>query len=152
MALVSLLVIEAGKKHPRLRQPDDVIGDSGALILVANQAIRAGQPVYQAEPGRAGLCQAGDPATLPASGLALAAAGVGGAVPVQTDGLLILTDWSAVTEPASQTLVAGRPYLVSAAGKLTLDLPPTGQFLAIVGRACAADRLRIAPAQPIKLL
>lgn len=112
-----------------------------------------GQPVYVDGSGTVDLARANASGTTPVIGLvadaSIAPAAAGN---VQTDGVLVSADWTAVI--GSAALTAGAEYFLSAAaaGQLTATAPnTTGQYVVPVGRALSATELEITIGRPIKL-
>lgn len=107
-------------------------------------AITIGQPVYVKADGTVDLAGAAASGTKAVVGLvrdaSIAAATSGN---IQTDGILVCADWTAVTGTA--TLTPGTQYFLSPTeGQLTSTAPTTpGHFVVRVGLATATDTMEI---------
>lgn len=91
--------------------------------------------------------------TLPAAGFVVVGAAAAASITVTTDGLLTLTDWSALTTEAGTLLAAHAVYFLSTtAGKITTTPPTTaGNVNHYVGRAVGPQTLEVEIGYPILL-
>lgn len=107
-------------------------------------AITIGMPVYVKSDGNVDKASAAASGTKRVLGL-VATASIAAATSgnIQTDGVLVSADWTAVA--GSATLTPGADYFLSAtAGQITATAPSaSGQYVCRVGLAIAADTLEI---------
>jgi hypothetical protein len=140
-------VIQVGKPGPA-GPPGDAIFQSAEV----DSACQPGQPLYLKPNGHLDLARADEFAIARVCGLAVEVGTPTVSVDYTPDGVLALTDWSAVTGTVS--LLPGADYFLSpdTAGKLSTIAPTTsGQVVVAVGRALSTQKLEI-EIQPLILL
>jgi len=126
--------------------------DANSNSAEIDTACVAGQPVYVKNNGHLGLARADANATTQAVGLTTAASGAAIAVTYDSDGVLELSDWTAVV--GAIDLVPGARYFLSVdiAGILTTVAPDAvGCFVVPVGTALTSKRFSIEIEPPIAL-
>jgi hypothetical protein len=133
----------------------DLVSPTGTLLSVVNaegSAIVAGQPCYLDILAGGVLLANAASSPKPADGLVLADIPSGFLGTMQTDGILLLFDWTAAV--GSTTLVAGSNYFLSdsSAGMLSETAPTAGgAVVQLIGKALDAVRLRLIPSAPLLL-
>lgn len=120
-------------------------GSSDQLSAVTDDALVPGQAVYVKGSGNLGL---GDD-TLPngSVGLSLTTTAATFSATIQTGGIVVVTDWTAII--GSVSLTRGATYFLGSLGGMT-TVPPTSGYLVRMGSALSLTQFRVGDPAPVR--